>query len=129
MSHPPRGPDFLVFHPDGHITVGHRGSGESLNDAIRRGIPNLRGLGTTGAGLIRLWFHDMFSPDLPPNPLADRVIAVFGYHHRWYGAVAMSMEEDLATGEVPPLSHEVLDVIIEFQQAGRIELRPMPPGQ
>jgi hypothetical protein len=120
VSDPPPGPDFLVFHPDGQITFGHRAAGESFSRAIRRGIPSLRSLGTSGTGLIRLWYHDQFTPDLAPNPLADHVIAALGYHHPtgWYGAVAMSMEEDPATREVPPLPRELQDGIIELQRRG-----------
>lgn len=104
--------DFVLLPVDGPPRSGRREPGETINQAIRRHVPDY---GTAPAGRLRLWFRDRFGPDLPPNPLADAVIARLGYRHPtgWYGLVAVSMEED-ATGDVPPLLPEVRAAIDEL---------------
>jgi hypothetical protein len=104
-------PDFVVLHPAGRISHEHRQVGETLNDAVRRHLrPGRPGMGTMGYGPVRLWYHDLFTPELPSNPLADPVIGeALGYRlaNGWAGPVAVSMEEDRATEQVPPLSPKV----------------------
>jgi hypothetical protein len=90
-------PDFAVLHPTGHISYEHRQAGETLNAAIRCHLQTGRpGMGTMGHGPLRLWYHDLFTPELPSNHLADHVICVLGYRltHGSAGPVAVSMEED-----------------------------------
>lgn len=113
--------DFAVIHPAGageRVTYDRRRPGESINNAIRRHIPDL---GTQRMGRLRMWFTDEFTPDLPPNPAADTVIGRLGYQHprRWLGPVALSMEEDHATGDVPPLLPEVQQTIDELLAGDR----------
>jgi hypothetical protein len=117
----------VVLHPDGSVTAGRRQAGESLYLAVRAAIPRVRTLGSTGLGLARLWYHDMFTSDLPANRLADDVIAALGYHHPtgWYGPVAVSMDEDPRTGEVPAIPREVLQVIAGHAAA----IRQPPAGR
>ena len=108
--------DFVLLPPGGPASYGRREPGESTYEAIRRHLP---GLGTQGAGRLRLWFTDTFGPDLPPNPLADKVIGRLGYHHPtgWYGPVAISMEEEGGTSEAPPLPDAVRATIDELVAA------------
>lgn len=110
--------DFVLLPADGPASYGRRDAGESTYQAIRRHVPDL---GTQGAGRLRLWFADTFGADLPANPLADAVIGQLGYRHPtgWYGPVAISMEEETATGEVPPLLPEVRATIDELAEPGR----------
>ncbi len=109
-------PDFVVLHPAGHISCEHRQVGETLNDAVRRHLrPGRPGMGTMGYGPLRLWYHDLFTPELASNPLADHVIGeALGYRlaNGWAGPVAVSMEEDRATEQVPPLSPKVQHFLI-----------------
>jgi hypothetical protein len=64
-------PDFAVLHPAGHISYEHRQAGETLNAAVRRHLQTGRpGMGTMGHGPLRLWYHDLFTPELPSNRLA-----------------------------------------------------------
>jgi hypothetical protein len=103
-------PDFVVLHPAGHISHEHRQVGETLNDALRRHLrPSRPGMGTMGYGPVRLWYHDLFTPELPSNHLADHVIGALGYRlaNGWAGPVAVSMEEDRATEQVLPLTAQV----------------------
>lgn len=100
-------PDFAVLHPAGHISYEHRQVGETLNAAVRRHLRTGRpGMGTMGHGPLRLWYHDLFTLEMPSNPVADHVIGVLGYRldYGWAGPVAISMEEDPGTNEVPPLT-------------------------
>jgi len=112
MTHDPGPADFVVLTAAGSVLYGQREPSESVNAAIRRHVPDL---GTQGMGRLRLWFCDSFTPDMPSNDVADRVIARLGYRHPtgWYGPVAVSMEEN-ATGEVPPLLPEVRATIDEL---------------
>jgi hypothetical protein len=122
-------PEFFVLRPDGTITYGRRAPGESLDSAVRAAIPEVRILGTSTLGMARLWYHDFFTPDLPRNQLADLIVAELGYRHEtgWYGPVAVSMDENPATGEVPPLPRELMAAIHDFlRQRG---LRPPPARQ
>lgn len=66
-------PDFVVLHPAGHISCEHRQVGETLNDAVRHHLrPGRPGMGTVGYGPLRLWYRDLFRPDLPSNPRRSR---------------------------------------------------------
>lgn len=110
--------DFVLLPVDGPASYGRLSPGESTYQAIRRQVPDL---GTQGAGRLRLWFPDQFRDAsgrylFPPNPLADRVVSRLGYRLAggWYGPVAISMEEETATGEIPPLSPEVRATIDEL---------------
>lgn len=110
-------PDFAVLHPDGRVVYGHRRPGDALlNSAIRAHIPDL---GTQGLGHCRVWFSDTFTPSMPPNPVADRVITQLGYVHRlgWFGVVAVSMEEEW-DGVIPPLTSKIRAVIDSAQVGG-----------
>lgn len=108
--------DFVVIYPAGaaeRITYDRRRPGESINNAIRRHIPDL---GTQGMGRLRMWFNDTFTADLPPNPTADLVVGRLGYRRSngWFGPVALSMNEDNGTGDCPPLLPEVQQTIDEL---------------
>lgn len=111
-------PDFAVLHPTGHISYEQRQVGVTLNDAVRRHLrPGRPGMGTTGIGPLRVWYHDLFTPELPANPLAGYVVGAFGYRlaSGWSGPVAVSMEEDRATEQVPPMTPEVQDAFNELR--------------
>lgn len=105
--------EFVLLAVDGRARYGRRASGESTYQAIRACVPDL---GTQGAGVLRLWFADMFGPDLAPNRLADRVVDQLGYRHPtgWYGPVVVSMEGDPITGAIPPLSPDIRAIIDEL---------------
>ena len=118
-----------MLHPDGAITYGRRAPGESLYSAVHAAIPDAPTLGSTGLELARLWYHDTFTPDLPRNQLADLIVTELGYHHAtgWYGPVAVSMDEDSATGAVPALPDELLAAMHDLLR--RRGLRPPPTHQ
>lgn len=103
-------PDFAVLRTDGRLEYGSTSEGESLLDAVRQHISGRRG--TMGLRLIRAWYSDDFAirPGMPVNRLADRVFTSLGYHHAtgWCGTVVLTMEEDLATGDIPPLTPTVV---------------------
>lgn len=103
---------FVVLCPDGTAVYDHHAPGTSILPAMDRHIPDV---GTQGLGRLRMFFSDTFTPEMPPNELADRVIGALGYTHRtgWFGTVAVSMEEDW-TGEIPPLTPEVRATIDEL---------------
>lgn len=119
-------PDFAVLHPEGYLSFEHSRPGEPLDDAIRPHILDAghidRGralMSTTGLGPLRLWHHDHFTSDLPDNRIADHVISTLGYDLTpWVGPVAISMEEDRATGEVAPLPAEVSARLAALAQRG-----------
>lgn len=103
-------PDFVILYPD------HRGAvydcrrdGERLAAAIARHIPDRAG---HPMRRLRVWCADMFTPDMPVNALAARVVAGLGYRadRPWYGPVAIGMEED-STGRFPYLTDDVRDAI------------------
>ncbi|MBF6063485.1 hypothetical protein IU500_18540 [Nocardia terpenica] len=102
--------DFVVLNPDGTVIYGSRDGDQRVWEAIRTHVPDLS---TQGMGRVRAWFADDFSsPDLLPNPLADRVLTRLGYQHPtgWYGPVALSMEEDMV-GEIAALDSEVCKMV------------------
>lgn len=105
--------DFALLHPDGQLTYGQRRDDESLREAIRAHIPDL---GTQGMGRLRAWFSDMFTPDMPANHLADALLGRLGYRHPsgWAGLVALTMEENPATGEPDTLPAEVRATLDEL---------------
>jgi len=107
-------PHFAVLQPDGQITYGYRLDGDSTYRAVRAYIS---GPASQGTGRLRAWYSDSFTADMPPNPLADRVLSAIGYHHPsgWRGTVALSMEED-NSGECPPLTVEVQATLDELAQ-------------
>jgi len=102
-------PDLAVLHPDGRLEFDHRTAGETTYRAVKRHITDV---GTQGMGPLRAYFTDYFA-DLPRNHLADRVLQFAGYHHPtgWRGTVVLTMEEDPATGECPPLTTPVRETL------------------
>jgi len=108
--------DFALLTSSGHLTYGCRRPDESIFTALRREIPDLS---TQGLGQLRMWFTDVFTAELPDNHLADEVIGRLGYHHLygWAGPVALTLEEDPHTGDVPALTPEVRATLDELAQA------------
>ena len=102
--------DFAVLHTDGRLEYGRSSDEESLLDSVKRHISGRRG--TMGLRLVRAWYSDDFAirPGMPVNRLADRVFTSLGYHHfsGWCGTVVLTMEEDLDSGEIPPLTPTVV---------------------
>jgi hypothetical protein len=96
--------DFLLLRPQGHATYERRRGGESVNQALRREIPDLA---SQGHGRLCIWFCDDFA-GLPPNQLARQLLPRVGYRpYGWAGLVAITMDENSYTGDIPPPAAEV----------------------
>ncbi|WP_067904469.1 hypothetical protein [Nocardia vaccinii] len=102
--------DFVILHPDGHLTH-HTRESEDLYATLRREIPNM---GSQGMGRLRAWYDDEFgTKPYPANPLADRILRGIGYMQPegfWRGPVALSMEEG-PDGDTAHMTPEALDAI------------------
>lgn len=109
-------PDYVVLHPSG-LAYGSRRPGEWIDTALGRDLPAGTDVSSMGHGRLRIWHADSFTdPALLVNPVADYVIGRLGYHHTsgWYGAVAISMEEDRHSGEIAPLLPELIATLAEM---------------
>lgn len=106
--------EYALLHPEGQLEFAHAPNSDSLVRTMRDRLPEL---GTQGVGRLRAWFADDFGA-LPPNPLADAVLAGVGYHHPtgWHGPVGLSMEED-QEGIVASLDPNVRTLIEDLAHA------------
>lgn len=89
--------EVAVLHPDGRLEF-VRAAEVDLHEALGKFIPNVS---SSSAGpAVRAWHSDLFTAEMPPNPLADKVLNYLGYVHRdgWRGTVALSMHEDREFG-------------------------------
>lgn len=123
--------DFVILHPAGTpptlvtdktewkwpygslATIGDRAPDQYIGDALRPHIPDLAP-SSLGRNLF-MWYSDTFTPEMPPNPLADHVIRALGYVHRngWHGNVGITMGET-PSGYIPPLTDFVMATIEEL---------------
>ncbi len=113
-------PYLVVLHPHG-LEIDH-----DATPSVRAAVAgHVRNHSSQGMGRLRAWFSDDFGresitgrPLYVANPLADHVLRAIGYPQPvgyWRGVVALSMEEDPATGAVPPITADILSTIQELE--------------
>lgn len=101
--------DYALIQPDGSVSFGVFGSAHPL-DALGAFIPDVT---TQGAGQFRMWFADVFTADMDPNPYADAILGALCYRHRdgWRGPVGLTLEESPHTGRIPQMTPDTVMAI------------------
>lgn len=115
-------PYLVVLHAHG-LEIDH----DATNQVSTAVAGHIRNASSQGMGRLRAWFSDDFGresitgrPLYVANPLADHVLSAIGYRQSepdgyWRGVVALSMEEDPATGAIPPIPTDILTTIQDLE--------------